>query len=63
VKKTNNTQLIQIVDNLCAQFPNATTAKTYSLDNVYVYDGKAASHALAFSTVLSIAILVAQSFF
>jgi hypothetical protein len=41
--------------------PDGTTAKKYSLDNVY--DNKAAVHAMAFSTILFIAILVAQSFF
>jgi hypothetical protein len=61
VNKTNDANLIQGAHGLCDNLPDGTTAKKYSLDNVY--DNKAAVHAMAFSTILFIAILVAQSFF
>ena len=46
---------------MCDELPDGKSAKKYSLENVY--DNKAANHALAFSTVLFMASLVAQSFF
>ncbi|CAB3983026.1 serine threonine- phosphatase 6 regulatory ankyrin repeat subunit A-like [Paramuricea clavata] len=61
VNKTNDANSIQQAHGLCDHLPDGTTAKKYSLDNVY--DNKAAVHAMAFSTILFIAILVAESFF
>ncbi|CAB4022123.1 ---NA--- [Paramuricea clavata] len=60
VNKTNDANLIQGTHGLCDGLPDGTTAKKYSLDNVY--DNKAAGHAMAFSS-LFIASLVSLSFF
>ena len=46
---------------MCNSLPSDKTATKYSLDNVY--DGKAASPAMAFSTIFLIAIFVAQLVF
>ena len=61
VNQTNDANLIQGSHGMCDQLPDGKNATKYSLENVY--DNKAANHALAFSTVLFIASLVAQSFF
>ena len=61
VNQTNDANLIQGTHGMCDQLPDGKNATKYSLE--YVYDNKAANHALAFSTVLFIASLVGQSFF
>jgi hypothetical protein len=61
VNKTNNANLIQTSHSACDNLPDGTTAKKYSLDNVY--DNKAAGPAMAFSTILFIVTLVSPSFF
>ena len=60
VNKTNNAELTQEVQEMCEHLPDGTTAKTYSLDNVY--DG-AGSRNMAFTKTLFFALLFAQYFF